>query len=45
MFELLQEKDKLTVTRFKPDKLAPRHRPVDIAPQPEYKSNKVTSIF
>jgi hypothetical protein len=38
-------KEKLTVTRFKPDKLAPRQRPVDIAPQPEYKSNKATSDF
>ena len=38
-----KKKEKLTVTRFKPDKLEPRLRPVDIAPQPEYKSSKAAS--
>jgi hypothetical protein len=33
-----RRKEKLTVTRFKP-----RQRPVDSAPQPEYKSSKATS--
>lgn len=28
-----------------PDKVAPKHSPVDIAPQPEYKSNKLNSFF
>lgn len=32
-----------TVTRFRPPKFAPRHKPVDIAPQPEYISSNLTS--
>lgn len=32
-----------TVTRFKSARFAPRHRPVDIPPQPEYKSSTVAS--
>jgi len=35
IFKRLKRKIELTVTRFKPDKFAPRHNPVDIAPQPE----------
>lgn len=28
-----------------PDKFAPKHRPVDIAPHPEYRSSNVTTFF
>lgn len=28
---------------FEPDKTPPRHKPVDIAPQPEYKSSNFSS--
>lgn len=45
MLEFCEEKDKLTVIRFKPFIFAPRHKPVDIAPHPEYRSNNVTSGF
>lgn len=45
MLKFREVKDEHTVTRFKPDIFAPRHRPVDIAPQPEYKPNNVTSAF
>lgn len=45
MLELCEGKDELTVTRFRPDIFAPRHKPVDIAPHPEYRSNNVTSGF
>lgn len=31
------------MTSFTPDKDAPMHRPVDMAPQPEYKSSKLIS--
>lgn len=33
----------LTVTSLTPAIFAPRHKPVDIAPQPEYKSNNEAS--
>lgn len=33
----------LTVYRSTPDSFAPKHNPVDIPPQPEYKSNSVNS--
>lgn len=35
----------LTVTSFTPAALAPRQRPVDIPPQPEYRSNRDSSSF
>jgi len=41
---LVKTNKELTVTRFTPDKCPPRHNPVDIAPQPEYKSSSLTSI-
>lgn len=35
----------LTVTSLTPAKLAPRQSPVDIPPQPEYKSSNANSFF
>lgn len=37
--------ESLTVTNLTLDKAAPIHKPVDMAPQPEYKSNKCNSVF
>jgi hypothetical protein len=37
------KKHTLTVTIFDPDRIPPWHKPVDIAPQPEYKSSNFIS--
>lgn len=41
--KLFQKRPQLTALRLTPASLAPRHNPVDIPPQPEYKSNKAMS--
>lgn len=44
-FRKRKDAKKLTVTSFTPQLLAPRQSPVDIAPQPAYKSRSVLSLL